>query len=62
MAGFILSSFPPDKIRSSPHHRINMIERRPAAKTNKDIAKRINSQKSICASNIEFVSAANTVE
>jgi succinylarginine dihydrolase len=40
-----------------------MIERRPAARTKIDIAKSINSPKSIWAANIESVSvAANTVE
>jgi len=62
IAGLILSSFPPERIKSSPHHKINIIERSQAANTNNDIARSTNSQKSIWASNIELVSAANTVE
>jgi hypothetical protein len=54
MAGLIFSSFPPERIRRSPHRRINIIERTPDIRTNNDIAKRINSQKSICCPSIEF--------
>jgi len=62
IAGLILSSFPPESIKSKPHHKMKIIERSQAANTNNEIAKRTNSQKSIWASNIEAVSAANTVE
>jgi hypothetical protein len=48
IAGLILSSFHPERIKSKPHHNIKRIDSRPADKTNKEIARRINSQKSIC--------------
>lgn len=47
MAGFILSSFPPDKISNNPHHNINTIENTHANNTNNDIASRIKSPKAI---------------
>jgi len=55
IAGLILSSFPPERIRSRPHHSIKRIESRPAAKTKREIARRTNSQKSICASKTDPV-------
>jgi hypothetical protein len=63
IAGFILSSFPPDRMRSKPHHRIKTIDSIHAARTKIDIARRMNSQKSILASNIDPDSfTAYTVE
>jgi hypothetical protein len=56
IAGLILSSFPPERIRRSPHQSINTIDRIHAARTKREIARRINSQKSILASSIEPVS------
>ena len=47
IAGFILSSFHHDKIRSKPHQRINIIENIQETNTNKDIANNIKSQNSI---------------
>lgn len=47
IAGLILSSFPQDKIRSTPPHKIYIIENIPANKTISDIARSIKSPKSI---------------
>lgn len=52
IAGFIFSSLPPDNIKSNPHHNINQIEKIQAARTIKDIVKRIKSQSCICDENI----------
>ena len=52
IAGFIFSSLPPDSIKSNPHHKINQIEKIQAARTIKDIVKRMKSQSSICEENI----------
>jgi len=43
IAGLILSSFPPERIKSSPHQRINTIENTHANKTNKEIANKMKS-------------------
>jgi hypothetical protein len=53
IAGLILSSLPPDKIKSNPHHNINTIENTQEAKTNNDIDNKINSPKSILGQKIE---------
>jgi len=63
IAGLLLSSFPPERISKSPHHRMKSIERRPAAKTKSEIARSTNSPKSIFASKIDPASfTAYTVE
>ena len=53
MAGFILSSFPPERMRRSPHQRMKSIERSPAARTKSEIASKINSPKSSLPAKIE---------
>ena len=53
IAGLILSSFPPERIRRRPHQRINSIESTQAARTKSDIARSINSPKSIFHSKME---------
>jgi len=46
IAGFILSSFPPERIKRSPHQSIKSIESTHAASTKRDIARSMNSPKS----------------
>jgi len=53
IAGFILSSFPPDKISNKPHHKINIIEKIQAAKTKREIQRSIKSPNSICSQSID---------
>jgi hypothetical protein len=53
IAGFILSSFPHERIRSKPHHNINTIEKTPEDRTNKEIDSNIKSQKFIEAPKID---------
>lgn len=53
IAGLILSSFPPERINKSPHHNINTIENIPAARTKRDIASNIKSQKAIDSHRID---------
>jgi hypothetical protein len=55
IAGLILSSLPPERIKSNPHHNINTIEKTQEASTNKEIASNINSQISILGQSIEVV-------
>jgi hypothetical protein len=55
IAGFILSSFPPDNMSKRPHHNIKTIEKIQAAKTNMDIASKTNSQKSSFSHSIDEV-------
>jgi hypothetical protein len=56
----ILSSLPPERIKSNPHHNINTIDNTPANNTKSDIAKRIKSQNAIASPNTEeFVAACN---
>lgn len=63
MAGFILSSFPPERISRSPHQRTKRIDKIPAAKTKSEIASKINSPKSIRDSNKDaFAVAAYVTE
>jgi len=63
IAGLILSSFPPERISNNPPQRINKMESIPAARTKREIIKRMNSPKSIFASKIDPVSLiAYTVE
>jgi hypothetical protein len=47
MAGLILSSFPPERIRSNHPQRINKIDRTPAARTKNDIVRSTKFPKSI---------------
>lgn len=47
IAGLILSSFQPDKINKTPHHKIYIIEKTQANNTIADIANNTKSQKSI---------------
>lgn len=55
IAGFILSSFPQDKISKTPPHKIYIIENIPANKTISDMASNIKSQKSILeVNNVAF--------
>lgn len=54
IAGLILSSFHHDKIKSKPHHRINIIEKIQEAKTNNEIPSKMKSPNSIAGQNIEF--------
>jgi len=58
IAGLILSSFPPESIRSKPHQSMKRIERSPAVRTKRDIARSINSPKSIFPSKIEPAACA----
>jgi len=51
IAGFILSSFPPDNIRRRPHHKINTIDNIPANNTKSEIDNNIKSQKTIASQN-----------
>jgi len=53
IAGLILSSFHPERIKSKPHHKINTIDNIPEASTNKEIHNKTKSQKSIVGHNIE---------
>jgi len=53
IAGFILSSFPPESMRRSPPQRIKSIERSPAERTKREMVRRINSPKSIPQEKIE---------
>jgi len=52
IAGFILSSFHPDRINNNPHHNIKTIDSIPDVKINKDIIVRTKSQKLIPSGNI----------
>jgi hypothetical protein len=54
IAGFILSSFPQESIRSNPHRRINIIEKTHDTKTKREIAVRIKSQSSKDCQSIEL--------
>ena len=51
IAGLILSSFPPERINSKPHHNINTIESIHANKTKRDIDNSIKSQNVIVSAN-----------
>jgi len=51
IAGLILSSFQPERIRSNPHHNIKRIESIPATKTKIEIIVRIKSPGSIFGPN-----------
>lgn len=51
IAGLIFSSFPPDNIKSRPHHKINKIENIQANKTKIDIVNNTKSQNSILSQN-----------
>jgi hypothetical protein len=51
IAGFILSSLPPDNISNSPHHRIKTIDNIHAKRTNSEIDNSIKSQNSIASQN-----------
>jgi hypothetical protein len=53
IAGLILSSFPHDKIKSNPHHKINIIEKIHEAKTNNEIHNKMKSPKAIVGQNTE---------
>jgi len=53
IAGLILSSLPPDKIKSKPHHNIKTIEKIHEANTNNEIANKTKSQNSILGQRIE---------
>jgi len=53
IAGFILSSLPPERIKSNPHHKINNIENIQADKTNIEIASNTKSQNSILSQSID---------
>jgi len=44
IAGLIFSSFPPESIKSNPHHKIKTMDKTPAANTKIDISKRKKSQ------------------
>ncbi|MDR1945449.1 MAG: hypothetical protein LBQ59_05330 [Candidatus Peribacteria bacterium] len=63
MAGFILSSFHQDSIKSKPPHNINIIENIQAAKTKIEIASKMKSQNSILLqkTEVEVPTAAYTV-
>jgi len=52
IAGFILSSFPHERIRRSHHRSIKIIDNTPEARTNNEIASKTNSQKSSCCPSI----------
>jgi hypothetical protein len=59
IAGLIFSSFHPERIKRSHHHKIKTIDRTQDAKTNKEIASNTNSPNSICSVRIqEFCSIA----
>jgi len=47
IAGFILSSFPPERISKSPHHKMKTTEKIQANKTKSEIANNMKSQNSI---------------
>ncbi|MDR2411050.1 MAG: hypothetical protein LBD88_00060 [Candidatus Peribacteria bacterium] len=53
IAGFILSSFHQDNIKSKPPHNINIMENIEAAKTKIEIASKIKSQNSIALQKTE---------
>ncbi|MDR3150970.1 MAG: hypothetical protein LBU14_05310 [Candidatus Peribacteria bacterium] len=55
IAGFILSSFHQDNIKSNPHHNINIIENTDATKTNIEITSKIKSHASILLQKTEVV-------
>jgi hypothetical protein len=55
IAGFILSSLPPDNIKSKPHHKINRIDNIPAINTNSEIIVNIKSPGSILGQKIGVV-------
>lgn len=63
IAGLILSSFPPERIKSNPPHKMNTIEKTPANNTKSEIASNTNSQNSKVSPIIpgEAVTAACTV-
>lgn len=56
IAGFILSSFHQERINNKPHHKIKIIEKIQAAKTNIEIARRIKSQNVNFSHKIDHVS------
>jgi hypothetical protein len=51
IAGFILSSLPPDNISNNPHHKMKTIDSIHAKSTNNEIDKSIKSQNSIASQN-----------
>jgi hypothetical protein len=61
IAGLILSSFPPERIRSKPHHRINTIDKIPANKTNREIDNNTKSQNVIVSANNGLLLVAEAV-